>query len=876
TTVRMTRLKQATLTFGKPASSTANVNNAPGTSDRPRPRLNINMAELIEGVYDEAIDKFKNHWSTHFPWLIITKTTTGFPAFKCTVCAAFAGDAGKCGRRGRGATDLQTQSFRKDAGTTKHKLAVERQKFEEECGGRQPQIDQHRATVDSEKMRTVALLDSLLFISRSDAPMGMWVKLVRYLSEKGVQGFPKRGYGTYYTTGKHLILFITFVRDFKVVTEFMALLTVEKADAASLLGVLLSHLLAVGVDLQCIAGISTDGANVMMGCKGGLTTRLRVRIPHLVSSHCIAHREALAAKTAAENIPAFDVIDTVIRAVAEHLGRSGPWHQRFMGLHEVFTSKSLELQGIHAVRWLSRGDAVLRLVAVLPALIVMLKEWDATLYALVMSYRFHFLLVHAQIKRTTSHIESRYVDCGDDFGGGVSELLSPFIACHGPGGNREVKVEGIDSDGRPARFKFVLHEDELEEFEGLGTHDDCVEVCTEFVKVIVLQLEHRLGDLNGMSGARLFTPDEYPLERGERNRSGASAAPPSITAALTASPSAPRLPQPPPLRPPTASPLPPAASPPPSTVPLKRMAYFVNWANMDPSLIPAAKLTHVFYAFASINPTTYKVATALRRAVLPCALFSVPSAAAPGLPIPFAALALSLPNIPSLLSLLSQVVPNTAVDVTGGLYQRFNTTLKTANPTIKTLLSIGGASANTTVFSNAASSAATRSAFIQSAIALTRTYFFDGLDIDWEYPIGKAALFSALVTDFRAAIESEAASSGKPKLLLTAAVAPDEARIIQSYNVTTTNKMLDFVNIMTYDLHGSWEAKTGMHFPSAGPELEAERQCFHGCLGVSRLGPKQGHCRLGDVRPNLDFKLDKHWGWSFGQWGWSERVHQSG
>ncbi|CAI5526901.1 unnamed protein product [Closterium sp. Naga37s-1] len=291
-------------------------------------------------------------------------------------------------------------------------------------------------------MRTVALLDSLLFISRSDAPMGMWVKLVRYLSEKGVQGFHKRGYGTYYTT------------------------------------------------------------------------------------------EALAAKTAAEKIPAFNVIDTVIRTVAEHLGRSGPWHQQFMGLQEVFTSTSLELQGIHAVRWLSRGDAVLRLVAVLPALIVMLKEWDTTLYALVTSYRFHFLLffiadvleqlnilnrafqhkeldyasVHAQIKRTTSHIESRYVDCGDDFGGGVSELLSPFIARHGPGGNREVKVEGIDSDGRPARFKFVLHEDELEEFEGPGTHDGCVEVCTEFAEVIVHQLEHRLGDLNGMSGARLFTP----------------------------------------------------------------------------------------------------------------------------------------------------------------------------------------------------------------------------------------------------------------------------------------------------------------------------------------------------------------------------------
>ncbi|CAI5996124.1 unnamed protein product [Closterium sp. NIES-64] len=126
--------------------------------------------------------------------------------------------------------------------------------------------------------------------------------------------------------------------------------------------------------------------------------------------------------------------------------------------------------------------------------------------------------MHAQIKRTTSHIESRYVDCGDDFGGGVSERLSPFITRHGPGGNKEVTVEGVDSDGRPARFTFRLHEDEQEEFDGPGTHDACIEVCTPFAEVIVHQLLHRLGDLEGMSGARLFTPDEYPLDRGERNR----------------------------------------------------------------------------------------------------------------------------------------------------------------------------------------------------------------------------------------------------------------------------------------------------------------------------------------------------------------------
>ncbi|CAI7831184.1 unnamed protein product, partial [Closterium sp. NIES-54] len=101
---------------------------------------------------------------------------------------------------------------------------------------------------------------------------------------------------------------------------------------------------------------------------------------------------ALAAKDAADAISEFDMVDGLIRQVAEYLGRSSPWHQQFLELQELFTATNLELQGIPQVRWLSRGDAVLRTVAVFPALIVMLSEWDETLYQLATSYRFHFLL----------------------------------------------------------------------------------------------------------------------------------------------------------------------------------------------------------------------------------------------------------------------------------------------------------------------------------------------------------------------------------------------------------------------------------------------------------------------------------------------------
>ncbi|CAI5501958.1 unnamed protein product [Closterium sp. Naga37s-1] len=215
------------------------------------------------------------------------------------------------------------------------------------------------------------------------------------------------------------------------------------------------------------------------------------------------------------------------------------------GASRTLTSTNLELQGIHQVRWLSRGDAVLRLVTVFPAIIVMLYEWDETLYELATSYRFHFLLyfladvleqlnilnksfqqreldiagVHAQIRRTISYLETRYVDCGDEFGGGLSARLSPFIMKYGPDSdNPEVTVQGVDSDGRPTKHTFKLHENPSEDYPTLGNHYNCVDLCTSFAETLVRNLTKRFADLDSLVGVRLFMPDEYPPERGERHK----------------------------------------------------------------------------------------------------------------------------------------------------------------------------------------------------------------------------------------------------------------------------------------------------------------------------------------------------------------------
>ena len=58
--------------------------------------------------------------------------------------------------------------------------------------------------------------------------------------------------------------------------------------------------------------------------------------------------------------------------------------------------------------------------------------------------------------------------------------------------------------------------------------------------------------------------------------------------------------------------------------------------------------------------------------------------------------------------------------------------LKTANPRLKVIISIGGWMAEG--FSDAALTDASRSVFADSAVQLLRQFSADGIDIDWEYP----------------------------------------------------------------------------------------------------------------------------------------------
>jgi len=150
------------------------------------------------------------------------------------------------------------------------------------------------------------------------------------------------------------------------------------------------------------------------------------------------------------------------------------------------------------------------------------------------------------------------------------------------------------------------------------------------------------------------------------------------------------------------------------------------------------------------------------------------------------------------------------------LYEEINK-LKRKNPQMKTLLSLGGASAGVEKFRKLCASDEDRKKFIKNTIEVLRKQNFDGLDLDWEFPeVNDKTGFTKLVKDFRLEFQNEAFISDKPRLLLTAAVAVWKPKVEAGYEPEKISQYLDYINLMAYDYHGSWNQRTGHNSPLFG------------------------------------------------------------
>ena len=144
--------------------------------------------------------------------------------------------------------------------------------------------------------------------------------------------------------------------------------------------------------------------------------------------------------------------------------------------------------------------------------------------------------------------------------------------------------------------------------------------------------------------------------------------------------------------------------------------------------------------------------------------------------------------------------------------------LKKYNSKLKVLLALGGWNDSAgDKYSKLVNNPENRKKFITNILEFLLKYKFDGLDLDWEYPkCWQTNCKKGLDSDreaFGKFVEEIRSEFKKRKLLLTAAVSPSKLIIDEGYDVKTLAKNLDFINLMAYDYHGSWENFASHHSP---------------------------------------------------------------
>ena len=237
-------------------------------------------------------------------------------------------------------------------------------------------------------------------------------------------------------------------------------------------------------------------------------------------------------------------------------------------------------------------------------------------------------------------------------------------------------------------------------------------------------------------------------------------------------------------------------------------SYFVEWGvygrNYHVADIPATNLTHVLYGFIAIcgeNPSALPgTQAALNNECADQADDTV--------------------TFVDRYATLEKSYPGDKWDdpVRGNFGQLIK--MKQQVPGIKILPSIGGWTLSDPFF-DIVNNPSRKATFVASAVDFVRQYdFFDGIDIDWEFPGGNGANpnlgssadaqgFADLMSDLRVALDQLELETGRD-YELTAAMNVSEGKV-NNVNYQQAAPYMDYVFAMSYDFYGAWNNEIGHH-----------------------------------------------------------------
>ncbi len=266
-------------------------------------------------------------------------------------------------------------------------------------------------------------------------------------------------------------------------------------------------------------------------------------------------------------------------------------------------------------------------------------------------------------------------------------------------------------------------------------------------------------------------------------------------------------------------------------------AYFVEWGiygrDYDVTNMPAQNLSHILYGFIPICGENASLSGGPKRALETACAGSADYEVV--IHDPWAAVQKALPGVD-------------AKDPIRGTYSQLMA-LKQRYPDIKILPSVGGWTLSDPFggFTNKAN----RDTFVASMEEFLRTWkFYDGVDIDWEFPggdgpnpdigdpINDGPAYVALMQELRAMLDKLEAETGRTYELTSAIGAGYDK--IEDVDYQAASQYMDYIFAMTYDFYGAWSNVTGHQTALYCGEHMSAGQCNGTGLddnGEPRKGP---------------------------------------
>ena len=542
-----------------------------------------NEVTMLQNPPKVFLRKFNTKWKIGRRWLYWSKPPSGpiVGVMKCEACEEFKlGGVGSRTWGGSGCSTIQLSAVKQHEQSEDHKWSCQRWLAKHYPSRRLPVTSIElglQTMVDREKGRILTVMKLLHFVVSNDQPLVAYVDQCKLHMHMATPNMPSSfEYSSYAnvtsamgfldaisqnlylstteavknspvfsllidestdrTCEPHLIVYVCYLTDGgsgSTCVQFVELMPLSRGTGEIMFQSIKELLERLGFDLLKLVAIATDGAACMTGVHQGVVARLRDVVPHLIGTHCIAHREALAAKDASDEFSCLGFIDRAANKVYEWLGRSVIRRGTLAKLLLAFREETRVVLQIHSVRWLSRGMVMERLVFCMPAILESWQAEEPIWYKNIISLQFQFFInlladvlnelnklnrkfqfdivditsIASTIDVTINLLRRHYLGVGF---GTTTKHLGLFLRNVVPKG----EILYVDKFG--CEKVHTLHYDSMPECDVGGSLEDCITLGRLYVQKVIDSLNDRFPDLPVFNVARLFSPKHYPIDALDR------------------------------------------------------------------------------------------------------------------------------------------------------------------------------------------------------------------------------------------------------------------------------------------------------------------------------------------------------------------------